>query len=136
MAAVFNLHIRSADRDFYEGECVSLSVTLSDGQIGLLQNHSPIAAAVVPGMLTCRLPDGSVFYAAIGGGILRFENNDALLLLDSIERPEEIDAHRARHAVEQAREALAKCRTPQEKLQVRSDLARAENRLRVAEYAQ
>ena len=44
MAATFNLHIRSTDRDFYEGECVSLTLTLSDGQLGLMANHSPMAS--------------------------------------------------------------------------------------------
>lgn len=132
MATPFNLHIRSADRDFYEGECVGLTLRLPDGDFGFLANHSPMVAAVVPGMLTCRLEDGSVIAAATGSGVVRFENNDALVLLDSIEKPEEIDAERARIAVEHAKAALETSRTRQEKLQAQSDLARAQNRLKAA----
>ena len=132
MANTFSLHIRSADRDFYEGECAALTLALPDGQLGLMANHSPMVAAVVPGLLTCRLPDGSTITAAAGSGVVRFEHNDALVLLDSVERPNEIDAARALAAVERAQEALEKSRTKQEKLQAQSDLARAQNRLKAA----
>ena len=136
MANVFNLHIRSADRDFYEGECTALTLSLSDGQLGLMANHSPMVAAVIPGLLTFRLPDGSAIAAAAGSGIVRFERNDALVLLDSVERPEEIDAGRAEAAVERAKAALKASRTKQGKLQAMSDLARAQNRLNAARRVQ
>ena len=136
MAAPFNLHIRSADRDFYEGECVGLTLRLPDGDFGFLANHSPMVAAVVPGMLTYRLADGTAVAVATGSGIVRFENNDALVLLDSVEYPEEIDTARAQAAVDRAREALAKSSTKQERLQAQSDLARARNRLKAAQRAE
>lgn len=132
MAASFKVHIRAADRDFYEGECVSLTVPISDGQIGVLAFHAPLAAAVVPGLLTCRLPDGATLTAAAGHGFLRFENNDALLLLDSVEAPQDVDAERSHAAAERAREALKAGGTPQQRLQARYDLERAENRLKAA----
>ncbi|MBQ9647242.1 MAG: ATP synthase F1 subunit epsilon [Oscillospiraceae bacterium] len=136
MATSFNLHIRSADRDFYEGECVGLTLALPDGQLGLLANHSPMVAAVVPGLLTYRPGDGTAVTVAAGSGVVRFENNDALVLLDSVERPEDIDVARAEAAVEHAREALRRSKTRQEKLQAQSDLARARNRLKAAERAE
>lgn len=71
--------------DFYEGACVSLTLPLPDGEIGLLANHSPLSAAVVPGALRCRLPDGSVMEATVGHGLARFAGNDALVLLERIE---------------------------------------------------
>lgn len=85
MAAAFHLHICSMTGDFYEGECVSLTLPLSDGEFGVLANHSPLSAAVVPGNLRCRLPDGSVIKAAVGRGLARFAKNDALVLLEHIE---------------------------------------------------
>ena len=83
--ATFQLHIRSTECDFYEGECQSLTLTLPDGRLGLRANHSPLTAAVVPGYLAYRLPDGTEVRAKAGDGILRFAKNDALVLLDSIE---------------------------------------------------
>ena len=85
MAAAFHVHICSMMNDFYEGECVSLTLPLSDGELGLLANHSPVSAAIVPGALRCRLPDGSVLAAAVGHGFARFAKNDALVLLEQIE---------------------------------------------------
>ena len=133
MAATFTLHIRSADRDFYEGPCAALSLRVSDGELGLLANHSPIAAAVLPGPLSYRTPEGETVRVAAGGGIVRFVNNDALVLLDSVETPEEIDVARARAAAEAAEAALRAANSPQERSRARADLARAKNRLRVAE---
>lgn len=129
----FTLHIRSADRDFYEGDCAALSLRLSDGELGLLANHAPMVAAVVPGLLVYRTPTGETVTAAAGSGIVRFADNDALVLLDSIERPEEIDVNRARAAMETAEAAVRESRTKQERLKARSDLERAKNRLKAAE---
>ncbi len=133
MAATFALHIRSADRDFYEGPCAALSLRVSDGELGLLANHSPFVAAVLPGPLSYRTAEGETVRVAAGGGIVRFVNNDALVLLDSVETPEEIDVGRARTAAEAAESALKAAKSPQERRKARADLDRAKNRLRVAE---
>ena len=85
MAATFHLHICSMTSDFYEGECVSLTLPLSDGELGLLANHSPVSAAIVPGALRFRLPDGSVMKATVGHGLARFAENVALVLLEQVE---------------------------------------------------
>ena len=136
MSALFNLHIRSADRDVYEGECAQLSLRLSDGELGLLANHSPMVAAVTPGLLTYRTPEGESVTVVAGSGIVRFADNDALVLLDSVERPEEIDVHRARAAEAMAQLAIKASRTPQERAKARGDMERAKNRLRAAEFLQ
>ena len=88
MAAAFDLRILSAERDFFSGPCVSLTLPARGGQLGILARHSPIVAAVEPGVLRYRLPDGTEAAAAAGGGLLRFENNAALLLVDSVEPAE------------------------------------------------
>lgn len=84
MPISFKLHIYAVDKALYDGECTSLIVPITDGQFGVLANHVPVAAAVVPGKLTYRLADGSTAETAVGHGILRFANNDALVLLDSV----------------------------------------------------
>ncbi len=87
--STFRLHICSAESDVYRGDCVSLTLPLSDGEIGLLAYHTPVTAAVVPGVLRYRLPkDGGVVRLKVGAGLARFENNDALVLLESAEPTE------------------------------------------------
>ena len=133
MAAFFHLRVLASDRAFYGGDCESLSVPVSDGELGILAHHSNLVAAVVPGALRARLPDGRFAEAAISGGLLKVEDGDVLLLADSVERPEEIDASRARRAEARAREAILQKQTIQEYKFAQATLARAINRLKVSQ---
>ena len=130
MAAFFHLRVLASDRAFYDGDCESLTVPVSDGELGILAHHSNLVAAVVPGALRARLPDGRFAEAAISGGLLKVEDGDVLLLADSVERPEEIDASRA--SARRAREALLQRRSVQGYRGAQAHLARALNRLKLS----
>ena len=39
----FQVHILAADKNFYEGPCVSLTIPTSDGEQGILPPHSDSA---------------------------------------------------------------------------------------------
>ena len=127
----FQVHILAADRTFYEGPCVSLTISTSDGELGIWANHSPMIAAVQPGTLRYRVPDQEVQIAAVSPGMVKVENNEVLVLVDSVERPEEIDAARARREADQAREAILQRKSRQEYQIAQGNLARALNRPRV-----
>ena len=62
---------------------------------------------------------------------MKIEDNEVLILADTAERPEEIDANRARRAEANAREALLQKKSIQEHRAAQANLARAINRLRV-----
>ena len=125
---LFQVHILAADRIFYDGPCISLT---SDGELGILAHHSPIIAAVQPGTLRYQAPGGDVQLAAVSPGMVKVENNEVLVLVDSAERPEEIDAARAQREADQAREAILQKKSIQEYQVAQGTLARALNRLRV-----
>ena len=118
----FQARILAADRIFYEGPCLSMTVPTSDGELGILARHASMIAAVRPGTLRFQPPEQPVQAAAISPGMVKVEGNEVLVLVDSIERPEEIDA---------AREALLQKRSRQEHQVAQAALARALNRLRV-----
>lgn len=126
----FHLRILAADRPFFEGECVSLRVQLDDGQYGVLADHVPAVAAIVPGVMKYQLPGGSTETAYVSEGILKIENNDVLVLATTAERPEEIDEVRAGRSAEEAREALLRKLTAQEYKEAEARLARALGRLK------
>ena len=128
---LFQVHILAADRTFYDGPCISLTVPTSDGEQGILAHHSPIIAAVQPGTLRYQAPGGDVQLAAVSPGMVKVENNEVLVLVDSAERPEEIDAARAQREADQAREAILQKKSIQEYQVAQGTLARALNRLRV-----
>ena len=127
----FQVHILAADRTFYEGPCVSLTIPTSDGEQGILAHHSPMIAAVQTGTLRWQTPDGEVELAAVSPGMVKVEKNEVLVLVDSAERPEEIDEARARREADQAREAILQKKSRQEYQVAQATLARALNRLRV-----
>ncbi len=130
----FQVHILAADRTLYEGPCVSLTIPASDGERGILAHHSSMMAAIVPGMLRYQPPGQDVQLAAVSPGMVKVENNEVLVLVDSAERPEEIDEARARREADQAREALLQKKSRQEYQLAQSTLARALNRLRVKSH--
>ena len=127
----FLVHILAADKTLYEGPCESLTIPTSDGEQGILAHHSSMIAAVRPGTLRYRVPGQDVQLAAVSPGMVKVESNEVLVLVDSAERPEEIDAARARREADEAREALLQRKSRQEYQLAQATLARALNRLRV-----
>lgn len=131
MAATFQLRVLASDKPFYEGECVSLTISTQCGEQEFLAHHSNMIVAIVPGVLRGRFPDGSEQTAAVSGGLVKVEDNEVLVLVDTAERPEEIDANRAKRAEAQAREAILQKKSLQEYRTAQATLARELNRLKV-----
>ena len=127
----FQMHLLEADKVFFEGECESLIVPTADGQYGILAGHCDIISAVVPGKMTYRVPGGENQIAAVSGGLVKVEDGEVLVLVDSAERPEEIDANRARRDADAAKEAILQKKSIQEYRSAQANLARALSRLRV-----
>lgn len=128
---VFHVSILAADSVFYEGPCESLIVPALEGQYGILANHSNMICAVLPGKLSYRIPGEPMRIASVSPGLVKIENNEVLVLVDSAERPEEIDENRARREADEAKEALLQKRSLQENRIAHMQLARAINRIRV-----
>ena len=131
---VFTLVVLAAEKPFYEGECVSLVFPDTQGQCGIQAWHSNMVAAIVSGMLKIQKPDGEEIIAAVSGGIAKVENNHVLLLVDTAERPEEIDENRAKRAAEQAKEMILQKKSIQDYHAAQVKMARALNRLRVKHH--
>ena len=127
----FQVHILAADKNFYEGPCSSLTIPTNDGELGILAHHSNLLAAIQPGMLRYQVPGEEPCPAAISPGMVKVERNDVLVLVDSVERPEEIDAARAQRELDEAREVLLQKRSRQEHRIAEATMARAMNRLKV-----
>ncbi len=132
----FKVQILSADHPFFLGECDSLTVPTLDGQYGILAGHSSMIAAVVPGMLHLHEPGKPEQIAAVSNGLVKIENGEVLILIDSAERPEEIDANRARREADAAKEAIQQKRSIQEYRSAQAMLTRAVNRLQVKQHYQ
>ena len=129
----FHVDILAADKPFYQGDCQSLQIPIGNGQYGILAGHCNAIAAIVPGTMRMRDGEGKEQIAAVSEGLVKIENGTVLLLIDSMERPEEIDANRARREAEEAREAILQKESIQSYYTAQARMARALNRLRVKE---
>ena len=131
----FHLRVLASDDLFFEGECDNLVVPCPDGSFGIQAWHANMISAVSPGELRYRPADGDQAgqeqIAAVSSGLVKVENNDVLVLVDTAEHPEDIDANRARRAADEAKEALLQKRSIQEYRIAQYSLARAVSRLRV-----
>ena len=127
----FMLSVLAADSCIYVGECSSVILPAADGQYGVLADHCNTISAVVPGLLEYTLPNGEVQSVAVSNGMVKIENNEAMILVDSAERPEEIDIRRAERAAAEAREQMLQKKSIMEYRTAEAYLARALNRIKV-----
>lgn len=127
----FELRVLAAEKPLYEGDCISLVIPTINGQYGIQAMHYNMTAAIVPGLLKLTQPDGDEIIAATSEGIIKVEDNKVLLLVDTAERPDEIDENRARRAAEAAEEAILQKKSIQDYNAAQAKMARALSRLRV-----
>ncbi len=131
----FSLRVLAPDHPYYEGECESLVITTTEGEYGVLADHSNTIISIEPGTLKLKLPGGDSRLAAISYGMMKIENNQVLVLVNTIENPDEIDEARARRAAEKAQEVLLHQQSKKDYIQAKAKMARAMNRLKVKNSA-
>ena len=122
----FGLKIIASDRVFYEGRCLSL-------EKGILPHHENMVIAIDVGIARMELKEGEWAEVAVGTGFAEVVNNRVTLLVDTAERPEEIDIRRAQEQRERAEEQMRQKQSIQEYYHTQASLARAMNRLRLAQ---
>ncbi|MBR3538519.1 MAG: ATP synthase F1 subunit epsilon [Eubacterium sp.] len=127
---LFKVRIYEADSPFYEGEMESLVVPTIDGEYGIQARHRNLVIAIVPGIMKYRLPNEEMKTASVSEGMVRIEDGDVLVLVNTAERPEEIDAERAKARIEEAREIMLQKRSLQEYYSAEATLRRSMVRLR------
>ena len=127
----FELKIIASDHIFYEGPCEQLIVPAQDGEVGILAHHAPLTLATVEGSIRFQAPgDERWIRGVVGRGILRVANNRALMVTSFAEHPEQIDAKRAKLALERAKEQLRQKQSLREFKLYQASMARALSRLR------
>ena len=129
--ANFNLKIYATDKVVFEGECESLVLPAPDGEYAILPNHEDVLVALTMG--ETRFTTGgekSIFFTGLG--FCYFNNNSAVVFVDTAERPEEIDERRAREAKERAEERLRQQQSKHDFYTSQAALSRAMSRMKEA----
>ena len=127
----FILNITAASGEFYQGSCESMVLPVKDGVYGVQAGHSPVLVAIHMGMLKFTV-DGETREILVGDGIAEVTPTFVLLLVDSAERPEDIDKNRAEAARIRAEERLQHKQSMHEYYQTKIALDRAMQRLQTA----
>ncbi|MCR5801641.1 MAG: F0F1 ATP synthase subunit epsilon [Lachnospiraceae bacterium] len=140
MAKPFRLKILAADGPFYEGEAISLTIPAKDGRLQILADHEPMVIATVEGLVKTVVVDDDgeekVINGVAGIGFVHISHAETILLVDTIEYPEDIDRARAQRALERAKEKLRQDQSIQEYRLSEASLARAMVRLSNANKTQ
>lgn len=127
----FSLKIIASDKVFYDGKCGIVIVPSLDGEQAVMSHHEDMVIAVQVGEARFRAEDNGEWQrVVVGMGFVHVANNRVTMLVDTAERPEDIDELRARQALERAQEQLRQKQSIQEYHVSKASLARAMCRLK------
>ena len=81
----FHINILTPEKKIFEGELSSLIVPAALGYLGVLSNHAPLVANLIPGNIIYKEDQGpQAVIKNAGKGFIEVTNNKATILLDSI----------------------------------------------------
>ena len=86
----FMLNITASSGEYYQGDCEDLVLPISDGVYGIQAGHSPVLVAIHMGILHFEV-NGESQDILVGDGIAEVTPAYVMVLVDSAERPEDID---------------------------------------------
>ena len=129
MKTTFSIRLIASDHLFYDGPCTGVIIPALDGQREVLAHHESVIMAIDCGELKIKMPDGTWQIAIVGSGFARVSHGRVYVLVDTAERPEEIDVKRAQEAKERVEEQLRQKQSIQEYHISSASLARAMSRL-------
>ena len=126
------LEVVTPERRVVRSSAVEVQLPGLDGYLGILPGHAPLLATMGDGELSYR--EGSTtHYAVVFGGYTEVLAERVIVLAESAERAEEINADSARAAKQAAEKILATPNTPEEQAgPARLAVARADLRIKVA----
>jgi len=107
VAAEFTLEIVTPERTAFREKVTSLIIKASNGYLGVLSRHAPLASELDIGAAMMRRPDQSESRIAINGGFLMVLDNEVTILTHTAELDSEIDEARAKASLGRARKRLS-----------------------------
>lgn len=105
MANKIKLEIVSPDKVVCTTEVNMLIVRSTDGELGILPNHAPLIAGLVPHAMRALMDDGEQLIA-VGGGFIEVQPQQITVLASAAELPINIDVNRAQKAYARAKERV------------------------------
>ena len=130
MEKSFKVTISTPYGKYLEADAEYLSVTTGIGVLGILPNHTPLITNLEVCELSIKSGKDTLSYA-ISGGLMNIKpNNEVVLLVNTIERSDEIDVNRAIESKNRAEQRLNE--EGIDVVRAKASLARALNRIAVS----
>jgi F-type H+-transporting ATPase subunit epsilon len=95
MASTFLLEVVTPDRKFFTDNVQMVIIKTPDGEMGILKDHTPMVVAVAIGPIRIQ-KDGEWLEAVVSEGFMEIKQDKTVILVDTAERPNEIDINRAK----------------------------------------
>jgi len=128
----FRLEVISPDREVFNENVESVTVTSKNGQITVLPGHAPMVASLDVG--TMRVKNGNeVIEAFHSEGFMEVRPDEVIMFVQACEKADEIDAIRAEEARQRAAEKLRQKQSYYEHRHTSISLARAMARLKISQ---
>lgn len=106
MADPMQVEVVSADEVVWSGEATNIIAKTVDGDIGILANHSPVLAVLVPGGVEIVCPDGKREIVAVEGGFMSVSRGRVSILSEYAKLSQEISLSQAEHDLADATAAI------------------------------
>ena len=102
--AELHVELVSVEREVWSGEASQVTARTTEGEIGILPGHAPLLGQLADGgTVTVYQPGGERVLAAVHGGFLSVTDEGVTVLAEVAEMATDIDAGRARTALDRAR---------------------------------
>ncbi len=129
---ILQLEIVTPRRVVFKGEVTSLSAPGVVGGFQVLYDHAPLLSSLKIGEVKIKEASGTEFHYAISGGFVEVRDNHIILLAETAERTDEIDAERAKASRDRAQKRITERKSDIDFERARFALYRALNRLKIA----
>ena len=130
MSNFFHIRIIATDKIFFEGKVIAFIGSSLDGEFEFMAHHEEEIVAITVGGIRYQTEDGEWHRAVCGMGTAQFVNNRCSVLVDTCEKPEDIDRVRAQAALERAQEGILHHSSKVEYYMAQASMVRAIARLK------
>lgn len=132
MANTFKVEVVTPLSKIVSQEADFVMLRTTEGDMGILANHTPFVAGLATGEMKIRLNGTENFYY-VSGGFLEISNNVVTILADEAMDVKDIDIEAAKKEAEIAKAKLAKASENKDLVSVQQALNKALTKVRIAE---
>jgi F-type H+-transporting ATPase subunit epsilon len=130
MAATIKLEIVTPEAKIYSDDVDMVTLTGTEGEMGILPQHMPLMTQLVAGEIIARKGNDTIFLA-VGDGFVQITGDRVAILTDMAIEADNIDEAKAEEARQLAEARLSQKLTEEEAAHIQAALAHATTQLKV-----